>query len=200
MLSVPFPCYLPSMAHFSFIKSVDKLSAFPRDTVKEIALVGRSNAGKSSTINTLGNERIAKVSGTPGKTRLLNLFYNKKDKYRMVDMPGYGWSARSGKEMQTWKAMVEDFLHFRPNLCGLLLIMDIRRDWEDEEQLLFELAQSREMHFGVILTKIDKLSKGQIQSKINQLKQQLEIDSIIPVSNLKKQGRDDIEKLMWSWV
>lgn len=188
------------MAHFSFVKSVEKLSSFPRDTVKEIALVGRSNAGKSSMINTLSNERIAKVSSTPGKTRLLNLFYNKKDKYRMVDMPGYGWSSRSGKEMHTWTSMVEDFLHFRLNLCGLLLIMDIRRDWEDEEQMLFELAQSREMHFGVILSKTDKLTRSQMISKINQLKQQLAIESVIPVSNLKKQGREDVEKLMWSWV
>lgn len=151
-------------------------------------------------INTLSHERIAKVSGTPGKTRLLNLFYNKKDKYRLVDMPGYGWSARSGKEMHTWKAMIEDFLHFRPNLSGLLLIMDIRRDWAEEEQMLFELAQSREMNFGVILSKSDKLSKNQIQSKILQLKQELAIDTVIAVSNLKKQGRDDVEKLMWSWV
>lgn len=189
-----------NMARFTFEKSVEKLSSFPRDAVPEIALVGRSNAGKSSLVNTLSNERIAKVSQTPGKTRLLNLFYNKKDKYRLVDMPGYGWSARSGAEMKTWSAMVEDFLHFRPNLCGLLLIMDIRRDWSDEEQMLFELAQSREMHFGVILSKSDKITRGAVTIKIMQLKQYLAIDDVVPVSNLKKIGSEDVEKLMWSWV
>lgn len=188
------------MAHFSFVKSVEKLSSFPRDAVPEIALVGRSNAGKSSLVNNLSNERIAKVSQTPGKTRLLNLFYNKKDKYRLVDMPGYGWSVRSGEEMKTWTGMVEDFLHFRPNLCGLLLIMDIRREWAAEEQMLFELAQSREMHFGVIMSKTDKLNRGEVNLKISQLKQLLEIESVIPVSNSKKTGKDDVEKLMWSWV
>ena len=188
------------MTHFTFEKSVEKLSSFPRDTITEFALVGRSNAGKSSLVNNLCNERIAKVSSTPGKTRLLNLFYNKKDKYRLVDMPGYGWSVRSGTEMRAWTSMVEDFLHFRPNLQGMLLIMDIRRDWAEEEHQLFEMAQSREMHFGVILSKTDKLSRNEIKSKILQLKQELGIEAVIPVSNLKKQGREDVEKLMWSWV
>lgn len=188
------------MAHFTFVKSVEKLSSFPRDTIPEIALVGRSNAGKSSLINLLSNERIAKVSQTPGKTRLLNLFYNKKDKYRLVDMPGYGWSVRHGSEMKSWTSMVEDFLHFRPNLIGMVLIMDIRRDWADEEQMLFELAQEREMHFGVILAKTDKLSTGEIKTKILKLKQELGIEKIVPVSNTKKHGRDDVEKLMWSFI
>lgn len=188
------------MAHFTFVKSVEKLSSFPRDTIPEVGLVGRSNAGKSSLVNLLSNERIAKISQTPGKTRLLNLFYNKKDDYRLVDMPGYGWSVRHGSEMKTWTSMVEDFLHFRPNLIGLVLIMDIRRDWAEEEEMLFQLAQSREMHFGVILAKTDKLSTSEVKSKILQLKQELEIENIVAVSNTKKIGRNEVEKLMWSFV
>ena len=192
--------YFGSMAHFTFIKSVEKLSSFPRDTVQEIALVGRSNAGKSSFVNTLSRERLAKVSQKPGKTRLLNLFYNKKDNYRLVDMPGYGWSSRSAEEMETWTQMVEDFLHFRPNLCGLLLIMDIRRDWASEEQMLLDLVLSREMHFGVILSKSDKLSKSAVKIKIDDIKQVVKEFPVVAVSNLKKTGAEDIEKLMWSWV
>lgn len=192
--------YFAHMAQFTFVKSVEKLTSFPRDTVPEIALVGRSNAGKSSFVNTLSNERLAKVSQKPGKTRLLNLFYNKKDKYRLVDMPGYGWSSRSAEEMKTWTQMVEDFLHFRPNLCGLLLIMDIRRDWAPEEQMLLDLALSRQMHFGVILSKSDKLSKNDVKIKISDIKQVVKDFPVVAVSNLKKTGADDIEKLMWSWV
>jgi GTP-binding protein len=188
------------MARFIFEKSAERLSSFPRDAIPEIALVGRSNAGKSSFLNAFGNERIAKVSQVPGKTRLLNLFYNKKDNYRVVDMPGYGYAARSNDEVDSWKDMAEDFLTARTNLRGILLIMDIRREWTGDEDMLWDLADARSLHFGVILTKTDKLSRSEAVNRNNQLKQQLSLDTVLAVSNSKKTGFEEIEKLMWQWV
>src|SRR4051812_11511852 len=131
------------MSKLQFLKSATKLSEFPRDERPEIAMVGRSNAGKSSVINTLAGGRLAKVSSTPGKTRLLN-FFEHKEGYRVVDMPGYGFAVRSGDEVFSWRKMIESYLLERENLMGLMLIMDIRREWTDDEQMLMDLAASQQ--------------------------------------------------------
>lgn len=118
----------------------------------------------------------------------------------MVDMPGYGYAARSGDEVRSWQSLAEDFLLARVNLRGLLLIMDIRRDWSDDEEMLRKLADTRSLHFGIVLTKADKLTRGPVISKINQLKQEVNVETVLAVSNLKKSGLPEIEKLMWQWV
>lgn len=107
---------------------------FPESKMKEIAMAGRSNAGKSSLINIWANTKIAKVSQSPGKTRLLN-FFNMNNSYIIVDMPGYGYASRGGDEVTAWRKMVENYLKQRPQLAGLVLVMDIARDWEDDEEI-----------------------------------------------------------------
>jgi len=186
------------MNKLQFVKSATKLSEFPRDHRLEIAFVGRSNAGKSSVINSLAGGRMAKVSSTPGKTRLLNLF-DHKEGYRVVDMPGYGWASRGGDEMHSWRKMIESFLLERENLAGMMLIMDIRREWSDDEQMLMDLAAHRKIEFGVVLTKTDKLSKSAVMQAKNKLLQALNITAVLPMSNPKRIGAVELEELLFDW-
>lgn len=187
------------MSKLRFVKSATKLSEMPFDTQPEIAFVGRSNAGKSSVINSLCGGRVAKVSSTPGKTRLLNLFSHAEG-YRVVDMPGYGWSTRTGEEMHTWQKMIESFLLERENLAGMMLIMDIRREWTADEQMLLELASQRQVDFGVILTKTDKLTRNHVNQAKAKLLQQVGISDCLTISNMNREGFKELEKILFDWV
>lgn len=189
------------MSQLRFVKSAVKLSDFPVDHKPEVALCGRSNAGKSSLINLLARSRdpVARVSQKPGKTTLLNLF-DHSEGYRVIDMPGYGYAARSDKEVGSWKRMIESYLLKRENLKVLLVIMDIRRDWSEEEQLLLELAERENLQFGLILSKSDQLSKSAARAKKDKLIQQLNIDLVLPFSNLSKDGLKELEKTLFDWL
>jgi GTP-binding protein len=189
------------MSQLKFIKSAVKLSDFPVDHKPEVALAGRSNAGKSSLLNILARSRnpVAKVSQTPGKTALLNLF-DHKEGYRLVDMPGYGYASRGQKEVMQWRKMIESYLLRRENLKVLLLIMDIRRDWSDDEQMLLDLAEQQNLQFGLILSKADKLTKSAVNTKKNKIIQQLNVDLVLPFSTQTKEGLDLLEKNLYDWL
>lgn len=145
-----------------FIKSALKPADFPLEGPPEIALVGRSNAGKSSFLNALaGGDKVAKVSATPGKTRLLN-FFQAGHAYVLVDMPGYGWAARDMKEMRDWRKAIDAYLKGRNSLSGVCLIMDVRRDWQQEEGQIAKLAQSISRPMALVLNKCDSLSQGEL--------------------------------------
>ena len=123
-----------------FIKSATELSQCPIDSLKEVVFLGRSNAGKSSLINSLLNRKaLAKVSNTPGKTRLMNFFLINQA-YRFVDLPGYGFAKRSPGELEMWAQFIEEYLLNRENLVGLILVKDIRRKWSTDEQLIYNLS------------------------------------------------------------
>ena len=138
---------------------------FPETKFKEVAMAGRSNAGKSSLINIWANEKVAKVSQSPGKTRLLN-FFNMGNSYIIVDMPGYGYASRGGEELKTWKKMIEGYLSQRPQLAGLVLVMDMARDWETDEETLAQYMMKNDLPVIVGLTKSDKFSKADIKKSI----------------------------------
>lgn len=183
-----------------FIKSAVLAKDYPITKKAEVAIAGRSNAGKSSFINALAKNKVAKVSSTPGKTRLLN-FFNMEDSYVLVDMPGYGFAARSGNEVTEWHQMVETYLMTRENLCGLLLVMDIRRSWTADEELLKEFSERRGFPMAVVLTKSDKMSRSQILQAVAKVKKTSGLSAVYPVSTLKKTGQDDVEEYMYeNWV
>lgn len=179
-----------------FLKSGTKPEEYPFPYKPEVAIVGRSNAGKSSFINALTGQKIAKVSQTPGKTRLLN-FFDLDEKLYMVDMPGYGFATGDQKEVEFWKLMIETYLKERETLKGVVLIMDIRRDWQEEEEMLSEWFGHNNIRWALVLNKTDKLSRSQMMNRANIIKKKLEGVPVFPLSSSKKTGFDEIEKLLF---
>jgi GTP-binding protein len=183
-----------------FLKSAVLPKDYPHTGLKEIAIAGRSNAGKSSFLNSLANSKVAKVSNTPGKTRLLN-FFTRGDAYVIVDMPGYGFAARSGSEVREWHTMVENYLSIREELAGLVLVMDSRRDWSEDEELLKAYTETRGIPLAIILTKSDKLNKNEIQKALATIKKESGTSAVFMTSALKKTGQDEAEDYMYeNWV
>lgn len=183
-----------------FLKSAVVEKDYPVNRLPEVAIAGRSNAGKSSLINTMAQRSIAMVSGTPGKTRLLN-FFNFKDKFVLVDMPGYGWASRSGGEQKEWHQMIETYLLTRPQLVGLILVMDIRRDWTEDEELLKRFSDSEGFSMMIALTKADKISKNDSMNAIRKIKKESGVEAVFAVSSTKKTGHKEAEDYFYkNWV
>ncbi len=190
----------PFRIQLKYVTSAIDLEGCPTDSKPEVALVGRSNSGKSSLLNGMGNERIAKVSSSPGKTRMLN-FFDAGPSYRLVDMPGYGWSARGGDEHHGWKVMIESYLTSRGNLCGLMLLMDVRRDWSVDEADMAEWTKQIGLPIAVILTKTDKLSKNELVKRLQKIRGDSKVEKLFLTSASKKTGFKELEEFIFSsWV
>ncbi|MBT4760404.1 MAG: ribosome biogenesis GTP-binding protein YsxC [Bdellovibrionaceae bacterium] len=159
------------MMRLHFVKSAQFIEQFPMEDRPEIAIVGRSNSGKSSFLNALSSQKIAKVSSTPGKTRLLN-FFDVGDKYRIVDMPGYGFAAVDNREAGKWKSMIETYLNERESLVGLILIMDARRNWQQEEEQIIQWSAESNVPVVVCLNKVDRMKKNEARSNLLKFKKQ----------------------------
>jgi len=188
------------MPKMTFIKSAVKFSEFPKHDLKEVAIAGRSNAGKSSIINIWAREKIAKVSQTPGKTRLLNFFAVGKS-YCLVDMPGYGFASRGGDEVKSWRKMVQNYLTQRPQLVGLMLVIDMARDWSEDEELMTQFVMQHDIPVAVVLTKADKFSKIGIEKAVARIKKQSRLEEVFPASSQTKMGCDEVEEFMYrAWV
>lgn len=183
----------------SFIKSAVLPKDYPIHRKLEVAFMGRSNAGKSSLINNLSKTKIAKVSQTPGKTRLLNFF--DFDKYVLVDMPGYGYASRSGSEIAEWQPMIEEYLSDRDSLVGLVLVMDIRRKWTKDELILSQFVQNHGRPVAIALTKADKITKTEAQKFLAKHKKDSKINAVFVISNTKQSGYEELEDYIYrSWV
>lgn len=183
-----------------YLKSAVFAQDFPKANRPEIALTGRSNAGKSSFLNAISKRPVAKVSQEPGKTRLLN-FFDVGKSYRIVDMPGYGFAKRATEEKESWGKMIEAYLVGRENLAGLILVMDIKREWSEDEELLADLMWSRGLPMCVVLTKADQLKKNEIENRLHKIQAQSTQDAIFAVSNVKKNGTDTVEDFIFKeWV
>lgn len=180
----------------SFMKSAKFAKDYPFPYKPEVGIVGRSNAGKSSFLNTLTNCKIAKVSSTPGKTRLLQ-FFDVDSKIYMVDMPGYGFATGNREEVKSWRKMIETYLTQRETLKGVLLVMDIRRDWADDEQMLKEWFDAQGTEWALILTKADKLSRSQTIQRAKEFERLLPGVSVFPISSLKKTGMEEIRNVLF---
>ncbi|WP_243342790.1 ribosome biogenesis GTP-binding protein YihA/YsxC [Anaerococcus sp. AGMB09787] len=170
---------------------------WPKDKLDEIAFVGRSNVGKSSFINSFLNRRkLAKTSSTPGKTRTIN-FYRINDKFRLVDLPGYGYAKVDKKEKEKWNELINTYLYERENLKEVFLLVDIRHEPTELDKQMYDwIIESGFMGF-VIATKYDKIKKGQIQKHINAIKKKLQIEDeglIFAYSSQTKHNKDVLEE------
>ena len=146
----------------TFLTSAAAPKDFPPPGLPELAVVGRSNVGKSSLINALvGQDGLARTSRTPGRTRLINWFeVAAKPSFHLVDLPGYGYAAVDVKTRESWKPLIEEYLSKRSSLAGVLLLVDIRRGPQDEELDFVPWLAEREVPIVVALTKGDKLAKN----------------------------------------
>ena len=174
-----------------FIKSTQKQADFPRDQLKEIAFIGRSNVGKSSLLNALANlGKLARISRSPGRTQTIN-FYSINDNLYFVDLPGYGY-AKVPKQIQTtWKNMVEGYLQDRPQLKLALLLVDCRIPPTQNDILMKEWLDHYRIENIVILTKSDKLSRNQLIQSVKRAETTLRTDGLIPFSAVTRLGKKE---------
>lgn len=170
-----------------------KPAQYPEENMPEIAFAGRSNVGKSSLLNLLtGRKKLARVSGAPGKTRTIN-FYNADDKFRIVDLPGYGYARVSKSISQDWGKMVESYLETRKNLLKVVQLVDIRHEPTGDDRQMYEYLKYHGLDGIVVATKADKLSANERRKSISRIRKVLDLnagDVVIPVSALKRSGQD----------
>ncbi len=183
-----------------FLKTAMRPTDYPAADRPEVALVGRSNAGKSSLLNALCGRKLAHVAATPGKTRTIQ-FYDFGALYRVVDLPGYGYAARSQKEIDSWSKYIKIYLDSRENLVGALLIMDCRRNFEDEEELLIQWWQERSLPWYLVANKMDRLNQSEKHQCLKRLSKQLNSDDIYMVSAKSGLGVSELEEAIYRrWI
>lgn len=187
-----------------FLKSASKLSQCPEDEGAEVAFAGRSNAGKSSAINTLtNNSKLSRTSKTPGRTQLINFFTLNREHCRLVDLPGYGYAKVSKSMRDSWQQHIDDYLSKRQCLRGIVLLMDIRHPLSDFDQSMIQWATEAEMPMIVLLTKADKLKFGAAKSVMLKIRKQLQphadLISVELFSATKKTGLDNLSRQLDEW-
>lgn len=187
-----------------FTESATSLADAPADQGMEIAFAGRSNAGKSSAINTLtGQNALARTSKTPGRTRLLN-FFKIDDQRRLVDLPGYGYARVPAAVKQEWQEMIESYLHGRRSLCGMVLVMDVRHPLTDFDLGMISWCEKADLPLHILLTKADKLNYGPARNTLLKVQRDLGQFKIVITlqlfSALKKTGIEDLHQLLDEWL
>jgi GTP-binding protein len=190
----------------TFLTTVAHLRDLPQDAVREVAFAGRSNAGKSSAINTLaGRVRLAYVSKTPGRTQHLNYFTLAEGRY-FVDLPGYGYAKAPVEIRAQWEGLIGPYLSKREQLAGLVVIMDIRRPLTDLDLRLIDWFRPTGRPIHILLSKADKVSRQEQTKILRSVKAELatwggaELYSVQLFSSLKKTGVEEAEGVLASWL
>ncbi|MDH2069406.1 ribosome biogenesis GTP-binding protein YihA/YsxC [Pantoea sp. GD03673] len=186
-----------------FVMSAPDIRHLPADTGIEVAFAGRSNAGKSSALNTLTNQKgLARTSKTPGRTQLINLFEVKEGK-RLVDLPGYGYAEVPEEMKLKWQRALGEYLQKRQALKGLVVLMDIRHPLKDLDRQMIQWSVESGIPVLLLLTKADKLASGARKAQLNAVREaalgfvgdvQVEL-----FSSLKKIGVDKVRQKLDSW-
>ncbi|AJA48741.1 putative GTP-binding protein EngB [Clostridium pasteurianum DSM 525 = ATCC 6013] len=186
-----------------FIISAVKREQYPKDQLPEIAFVGRSNVGKSSIINALTNrKKLVKVSGTPGKTRLINFFLINDNSY-FVDLPGYGYAKISKEQKKDWGKIIETYLKNRNPLKKVVLLLDCRRIPNEDDILMYNWIKHYGYNCMIISTKSDKLNRSELSKSENTIRKTLKLqenEKISFYSSLKKAGTEELLDKIFSEV
>jgi GTP-binding protein len=184
-----------------FLGAAAKPGETPPVAGPEVAVAGRSNVGKSSLINTLvGRNGLARTSSTPGRTRQIN-FFLLNEAFVLADLPGYGFAVGPIEEKASWKPLVESYLVERASLCGVLLIVDVRRGIEDEERELLHFLAALARPVCVAATKLDKFKRAAGAKALAAVRAQL--PAYVPLvgySALNGDGREPLWKILREWV
>jgi GTP-binding protein len=186
-----------------FLLSVANIEQLPPDEGIEVAIVGRSNAGKSSVLNRLTqNKGLARVSKTPGRTQMINLFVL-DDTRRLADLPGYGFAKVPMAEKRKWTKTIDAYFSTRECLKGLILVMDIRHPFRDLDLELLEYCSERGLPVHILLNKSDKLSNNEIAQTLRKIKEYLtEYENPVTYqlfSAMKGAGVKELQGLMDEW-
>ena len=175
-------------------------SQYPTDNKKEFLLVGRSNVGKSSFINTCINRKnMAHTSATPGKTQTLN-FYLINDEFYFVDVPGYGYAATSKEVQKKFGMMIEEYLKNRDNLQRVFLLVDSRHKIMEDDLLMFNFIKYHNLDVTIVATKCDKLKQSErakLDSKFNEAFELANNDNIVYFSSVTKEGKDMVHNFIF---
>ncbi|HAU1237364.1 TPA: YihA family ribosome biogenesis GTP-binding protein [Legionella pneumophila] len=186
-----------------FLKSAARVNQLPEDSGYEVAFAGRSNAGKSSALNCLtNNKNLARTSKTPGRTQLINLF-SLDEQRSLVDLPGYGYAKVAMEVKLEWQKNLAHYLEARQCLRGLILLMDVRHPLKDLDQILVNWALHRELPVHILLTKADKLSRSEVKNAVLKVRQYYELAehlvSVQAFSSVKKDGVEELISLLDRW-
>ncbi len=178
-------------------------SKLPDNPHMEFAFAGKSNVGKSSLINGLMNRKsLARTSAQPGKTQTIN-FYNINDELYFVDLPGYGYAKANEEVKAKWGKMIENYLHKSKKLQAVFLLVDIRHEPSGNDKLMYEWILKQGFQPIIIATKLDKISRGQVQKHVKMIREGLKVKSgtiVIPYSAQTKQGREEIYELIDAYL
>ena len=177
-----------------FIISAVNYQGYPETDLPEVAFCGRSNVGKSTMLNKLVNrKKLAKTSQTPGKTQLIN-FFNINNTYVFADLPGYGYAKVSRDQKKTWDPMMAEYFKRRENLRTLAILLDCRRDPNEQDKGMLEMAYEYGIQPILVLTKVDKFSKSRLHGRINEISAAMNVDKsvVIPFSATKSIGVQEV--------
>ena len=188
----------------SFIKSASQADQCPADQGLEVAFAGRSNAGKSSALNTLTHARLARTSKTPGRTQLIN-FFGLDESHRLVDLPGYGYAKVPLELKEHWKLHLDAYLTQRNSLAGVVLVMDIRHPLSGFDRMMLEWADVTGLPAHILLSKSDKLSYGAAKGVLLKVQTTVRKEfgnraTVQLFSSPKRQGIDEAHAVLESWL
>ncbi|MGV0035400.1 MAG: ribosome biogenesis GTP-binding protein YihA/YsxC [Candidatus Azotimanducaceae bacterium WSBS_2022_MAG_OTU7] len=184
-----------------FVTSAAKLAQCPEDEGAEIAFCGRSNAGKSSAINALTDQRgLARTSKTPGRTQLIN-FFTLNDETKLVDLPGYGYAKVPISVKEHWHQHLDEYLRNRKSLRAMVLLMDIRHPLKEFDNMMIQWSIDSGLPLHILLTKADKLKRGGQQNGLLGVRKQLPVEITVQIfSATKKIGIKELKKSLTNWL
>lgn len=185
-----------------FLKSAARSGDFPPDRGLEVAVVGRSNSGKSSAINAiLGRSKLARVSRTPGRTQLINFFSLAEDR-RLVDLPGYGYARVAGAVRDRWKELISAYFESRQSIAGLIITIDIRRGIMPLDEDMIDWAQSLGIPVLLLATKADKLSRSAAKAQLRSIERAVAGSHAVVqlFSSPRRLGVDEARSQLQAWL